>query len=195
MNTAPCRRAGESIATKGVTTAAVAFAAGVISAGPARADDPEAGSNCLAADLNKTATTSAGTAVRCLANEQGSFSWMVDRGAVGTIGDLQNQRYTVNIDRVGSGPLDQCTVTSVRNPNTATRAVRSAPARSTPSSSARRSRSHSTARGRRSSRARSGYGGAFSRPRVGQLPVWTWMRFSVGPGFGTPTDTVRMPLS
>lgn len=51
---------------------------------------------------------------------------MADTGAVGTIGDLQSQGYTVNIDRVGSGPLDQCTVTNVRNPNTTTRTVRTA---------------------------------------------------------------------
>jgi hypothetical protein len=32
------------------------------------------------------------------------------------INRLQGEGYTVNIDRVGSAPLDQCTVTSVRNP-------------------------------------------------------------------------------
>ncbi|HZA09917.1 hypothetical protein [Mycobacterium sp.] len=44
-----------------------------------------------------------------------------DGNAQRTIADWENQGYTVNIDRVGSGPLDQCTVTSVRNPNTITR--------------------------------------------------------------------------
>ncbi|MCV7289263.1 hypothetical protein H7J87_28445 [Mycolicibacterium wolinskyi] len=32
------------------------------------------------------------------------------------ISRLQSEGYTVNIDRVGTAPLDQCVVTSVRNP-------------------------------------------------------------------------------
>ena len=47
-----------------------------------------------------------------------------DTSAQSTISQLEAQGYTVNIDRVGSGPLDQCTVTSVRNPNTTTQFVR-----------------------------------------------------------------------
>ena len=109
---------------KGTFLAAAALAAAFSSAAMAHADDPQAGSACLGAELNKTATTNAGTPVRCLANEQGGFSWMADTGAVGTIADLQNQGYTVNLDRVGSAPLDQCKVTSVRNPNTVTRTDR-----------------------------------------------------------------------
>ncbi|MET0899965.1 MAG: hypothetical protein ABWY45_18800, partial [Mycobacterium sp.] len=35
-----------------------------------------------------------------------------------TIANLEAQGYTVNIDRVGAGPLDECVVTSVRNPQT-----------------------------------------------------------------------------
>ena len=41
-----------------------------------------------------------------------------------TINQLQSQGYTVNIDRVGSGPIENCVVTSVRNPNTITRLER-----------------------------------------------------------------------
>src|SRR3954451_14782325 len=37
-------------------------------------------------------------------------------GAYATIGQLEASGYDVNIDRVGSAPLDQCVVTSVRNP-------------------------------------------------------------------------------
>ncbi|MUL45760.1 hypothetical protein FZI85_23560 [Mycobacterium sp. CBMA293] len=33
-----------------------------------------------------------------------------------TINRLQSQGYTVTIDKIGSGPMSQCTVTSVRNP-------------------------------------------------------------------------------
>ncbi len=40
-----------------------------------------------------------------------------------TIDRLQSQGYTVNIDRVGTAPLDQCVVTSVRNPQTVTQWV------------------------------------------------------------------------
>jgi hypothetical protein len=39
-----------------------------------------------------------------------------DETAQETISRLQSQGYTVNIDRVGTAPLDQCVVTSVRNP-------------------------------------------------------------------------------
>jgi len=41
-----------------------------------------------------------------------------------TIGQLQAQGYTVNIDRVGSAPLEDCVVVSVRNPQTVTKWVR-----------------------------------------------------------------------
>jgi hypothetical protein len=44
--------------------------------------------------------------------------------AVNTIGQLQAQGYYVNIDRVGSAPLEDCIVTSVRNPQTQTRLIR-----------------------------------------------------------------------
>jgi hypothetical protein len=41
-----------------------------------------------------------------------------------TNGLLQSQGYQVNVDRVGSGPLDECVVTSVRNPQTQTQTIR-----------------------------------------------------------------------
>ncbi|WP_102143974.1 hypothetical protein [Mycobacterium hubeiense] len=41
--------------------------------------------------------------------------------AIQTIGLLEAEGYNVVIDRVGSGPLDQCIVTSVRNPQEVTR--------------------------------------------------------------------------
>jgi hypothetical protein len=41
--------------------------------------------------------------------------------AYSTIGLLEADGYNVVIDRVGSAPLDQCVVTSVRNPQTQTR--------------------------------------------------------------------------
>lgn len=41
-----------------------------------------------------------------------------------TIGQLEAEGYHVNVDRVGSAPLDQCTVTSVRNPQSQTKLIR-----------------------------------------------------------------------
>jgi hypothetical protein len=43
--------------------------------------------------------------------------------AVATIGLLEAQGYDVNVDRVGSAPLSDCSVTSVRNPQEQTRLV------------------------------------------------------------------------
>lgn len=47
-----------------------------------------------------------------------------DGTALDTIARGQADGYQVNIDRVGSGPIEDCVVTSVRNPNTITRLQR-----------------------------------------------------------------------
>lgn len=47
-----------------------------------------------------------------------------DQSPLETIGQLQAEGYTVNIDRVGSATIDQCVVTGVRNPQTVTRTIR-----------------------------------------------------------------------
>jgi hypothetical protein len=39
------------------------------------------------------------------------------------ISDLQSKGYTVTIDKIGTAPIEQCTVTSVRNPQTMTQLV------------------------------------------------------------------------
>jgi hypothetical protein len=44
--------------------------------------------------------------------------------ALVTIGQLQAEGFNVNVDRVGSAPLSECEVTSVRNPQKQTRLVR-----------------------------------------------------------------------
>jgi hypothetical protein len=44
--------------------------------------------------------------------------------AADTISGLRSQGYQVNIDRIGSGPMDDCVVTSVRNPQTITRWIK-----------------------------------------------------------------------
>src|SRR5689334_14962715 len=46
-----------------------------------------------------------------------------DESAQQTISRLQSEGYTVNIDRVGTGPMDQCVVTNVRNPQQVTQWV------------------------------------------------------------------------
>ena len=47
-----------------------------------------------------------------------------DQTAIETIGLLEAEGYTVNVDRIGSAPLAECIVTSVRNPQTVTRLIR-----------------------------------------------------------------------
>jgi hypothetical protein len=44
--------------------------------------------------------------------------------AIVTIGQLEAAGYDVRIDRIGSAPLSECEVTSVRNPQEQTRLVR-----------------------------------------------------------------------
>lgn len=46
-----------------------------------------------------------------------------EQTAVETIGMLEAQGYTVHVDRIGSAPLEQCTVTGIRNPQQVTRWV------------------------------------------------------------------------
>jgi hypothetical protein len=46
-----------------------------------------------------------------------------EQTALETIGMLEAQGYTVNVDRIGSAPLEQCTVTGIRNPQQVTRWV------------------------------------------------------------------------
>ena len=46
-----------------------------------------------------------------------------EESAQQVISRLQSEGYSVNIDRVGSGPIDQCVVTNVRNPQQVTQWV------------------------------------------------------------------------
>ena len=46
-----------------------------------------------------------------------------DQSAQDTINELQRQGYTVTLDKMGTGPMSKCVVTSVRNPNTVTQWV------------------------------------------------------------------------
>lgn len=53
----------------------------------------------------------------------GAFASAESTDAIATIGLLEAQGYTVNVDRVGSAPLSECEVTSVRNPQEQTRLI------------------------------------------------------------------------
>ena len=44
--------------------------------------------------------------------------------AIVTIGQLEAQGYDVRVDRIGSAPLSECEVTSIRNPQEQTRLIR-----------------------------------------------------------------------
>jgi len=46
-----------------------------------------------------------------------------EESAQDTIADLQRQGYTVTLDKMGTGPIAKCIVTSVRNPQTMTQWV------------------------------------------------------------------------
>ena len=46
-----------------------------------------------------------------------------DENAQATINRLQDEGYTVNIDRIGTAPMSQCVVTNVRNPKQVTQWV------------------------------------------------------------------------
>ena len=65
----------------------------------------------------------AGAAIGLIAVPAGSASAESD-SAIVTIGQLEAEGFDVNVDRIGSAPLSECTVTSVRNPQEQTRLVR-----------------------------------------------------------------------
>lgn len=46
-----------------------------------------------------------------------------EESATETIQRLQSQGYTVTLDKIGTAPIDQCVVTSVRNPQTTSQLV------------------------------------------------------------------------
>ena len=46
-----------------------------------------------------------------------------DQSPQEAIGQLEDEGYDVHVDRVGSGPLDECVVTSVRDPQTQTMTI------------------------------------------------------------------------
>lgn len=65
--------------TTAVFAAAIA-AAPIAPMAPARGDGPAVGSGCVSGQLNQTTVSSAGTTVRCLADQGRGYIWQVDRG-------------------------------------------------------------------------------------------------------------------
>ncbi|MFN8088589.1 MAG: hypothetical protein U0R81_06370 [Mycobacterium sp.] len=85
-------------------------------AGVASADDGIAiDTICSGDDLNSTVTAPDGTTtLRCVADGiHEGFRWEADSDAIKTFADLQNQGYTIRVDKVGANPMSQCKVTSI----------------------------------------------------------------------------------
>ena len=73
---------------------------------------------------NTFATFVASVAVLCGVVASPAGVAHADENAQATISRLQQEGYTVNVDRVGSARIQDCVVTSVRNPQTQTDLVR-----------------------------------------------------------------------
>jgi hypothetical protein len=74
--------------------------------------------------MRPTVILAAVAAAACAAVVGPTATAAADESVYATIGNLEAAGYTVNIDRVGSAPLQECIVTSVRNPQTVTKLVR-----------------------------------------------------------------------
>ena len=72
--------------------------------------------------MRTIASLSAAAAVCGLLAGPAATAW-ADQSAQDTINELQRQGYTVTIDKMGTGPMSKCVVTSVRNPQTVTQWV------------------------------------------------------------------------
>ena len=65
---------------KALSATAIAVSIAIGAAAPAHCDGPEVGSRCLSSQVNTTTTSSTGTTVRCLADEQQGYIWMINTG-------------------------------------------------------------------------------------------------------------------
>jgi len=70
------------------------------------------------ADMRNKWVLAAAAAGVCAAFTAPSGLASAEETAQATINRLQDEGYTVNIDRVGSAPMSECVVTNVRNPKT-----------------------------------------------------------------------------
>lgn len=72
--------------------------------------------------MRTTASLAVTAAAWSLLAGPAATAW-ADQSAQDTINELQRQGYTVTIDKMGTGPMSKCVVTSVRNPQTVTQWV------------------------------------------------------------------------
>jgi hypothetical protein len=72
--------------------------------------------------MRRTAMCAATVAALGVLALPAGVAW-ADESAQDTIEQLQRQGYTVQIDKIGTGPMSKCVVTSVRNPMTVTQWV------------------------------------------------------------------------
>jgi len=96
--------------------------AALVPAGIATADDTiTAGADCDGADLNSAVMAPDGRTLRCVADGvHAGFHWEPDGDAVKTLADLENQGFTIQLNKVGNNPLNQCKVASIENYQTST---------------------------------------------------------------------------
>lgn len=70
--------------------------------------------------MRTTATLAAAAALGVLVAP--ATAW-AEQSAQDTIDQLRRQGYAVQVDKIGTGPMSRCVVTSVRNPQTITQWV------------------------------------------------------------------------
>lgn len=76
---------------------------------------------CTGDDLNSTVMAPDGTTLRCVADGiHDGFRWEADSDVIKALADLENQGYTIQIDKVGANPMNRCTVTSIDDYQTST---------------------------------------------------------------------------
>ena len=73
--------------------------------------------------MRKKWTLAAAMVGACAAMTVSAGIASAEEDAQATIRRLQDEGYTINIDRTGSAPLSQCVVTNVRNPKQVTQWV------------------------------------------------------------------------
>lgn len=72
--------------------------------------------------MRRIAVLAAATAACGMLAGPAGPAW-ADKSAQDTINDLQRDGYQVQVDKIGTGPMSKCVVTSVRNPQTVTQWV------------------------------------------------------------------------
>lgn len=92
-------------------------------AGVASADDGiTIDTICSGDDLNSTVLAPDGTTtLRCVADGINvGFRWEADSDAIKTLADLENQGYTIRLNKVGGNPIGRCKVASIDDYQTST---------------------------------------------------------------------------